>query len=739
MMQRHENLSRLAYLLGYYQSKSDQPNATNGISTNTTSNSQILTATTRSENGSSDDKKSNDNIPISHISAKYIISQKTAVTADGKTSMPTTQKLLAVEIGKCLYRDDSDPVGGALCRIPAMELESPDDENNSSSVGAASLMPSLGQSHLDQTMGDASDVHSLMNENNHGSGNKPFQVPAAGKPKMAASLLHMMASTHVESKPDANRNGGGGVVTPAMPGINGAAAAAATAAALAAKSQLLNAQRAAAASSKVSQAATSASANSTKLEMAAAINMGRPLSFTRSSVPHAPEALIRSLFTSFSSLVRSRVRTWTLLLLRHSLSSGDASSRNNLMSLLASQQSFEMSNMITEIVAHDLTPDMRDQLYDDGLRRREVRLAQGNGNKLMSMDYCDLMLPIQFKAAIDIIVQGNKVTVHLVAPGSVGAIFHEETSLITYMECKIDTQTLVTSMVEQARLVVFQSVAKATSSSKDLMSQMNPPPNRDAMKPTPSTTKKVRISTANLGSYNQSSNNFGGGVIPRSGSLLRQSSAGSRSGRVRSVQWDHSIKPSSSRKSTRDPINVCGKKRQFESSTISSLKRSTQSFGKPDQNIFECSKNSTFAEFGNVGQSPHLSKSSNGTKSGNSPHSLSRYHYSTHVLQRNKSFSASSQPSESSSKNAIFDPRGTGLSSTSAPPQRERQQQQQQPQELRRPSFHQLSRSAVYSVTPPTASQSFISLQHMTGGSGSRLKRTPTQLETLLLSSQRRK
>eukprot|EP01083_Nonionella_stella_P271211 918937_1 len=320
--------------------------------------------------------------------------------------MPTTQKELAVEIGKCLYRDDSDPVGGALCRIPAMELESPDDDNSSSSVGAASLMPSLGQSHLDQTMGDASDVHSRMNGN--GNGNKPFPVPAPGKPKMAASLLHMMASTNVQNNPDANGNGGG-LVTPAMSGINGAAA---TAAATAAKSQqLLNAQRAAAASSKasLSQAATSASANSTKLEMAAAINMGRPLSFTRSSVPHAPEALIRSLFTSFSSLVRSRVRTWTLLLLRHSLSSGDESSRNNLMSLLASQQSFEMSNMITEIVAHDLMPEMRDQLYNDGLRRREARLAQGNGNKLMSMDYCDLMLPIQFKAAIDIIVQGNKV------------------------------------------------------------------------------------------------------------------------------------------------------------------------------------------------------------------------------------------------------------------------------------------------------------------------------------------
>jgi hypothetical protein len=167
--------------------------------------------------------------------------------------------------------------------------------------------------------------------------------------------------------------------------------------------------------------ASNSTETSIKLEMVAAVNMSRPLSFTRSSAQHAPSALIRSLFSSFSSLVEARVRTWTLLLLRHSLSSGDKNSRNRLMSLLSTQNAFEMNAMITDFQVKDILPEIKAALFchgHDGNERR--RLAQKEGNSGLEMKYCDLAIPVNFSVSIDVTIQNHKVTVNLSAPATVG-------------------------------------------------------------------------------------------------------------------------------------------------------------------------------------------------------------------------------------------------------------------------------------------------------------------------------
>ena len=82
--------------------------------------------------------------------------------------------------------------------------------------------------------------------------------------------------------------------------------------------------------------AADASAKAAVVEQKAAQSLGSVTSWTKSSVSYAPEALSKNISDSFSSLVDSRVRAWTLLLLRHSLTTGDSASRSRLLTMLSS-------------------------------------------------------------------------------------------------------------------------------------------------------------------------------------------------------------------------------------------------------------------------------------------------------------------------------------------------------------------------------------------------------------------
>ena len=82
--------------------------------------------------------------------------------------------------------------------------------------------------------------------------------------------------------------------------------------------------------------AADASAKAAQVEQKAAQSLGSLTSWTKSSVIYAPSAISKNVSDSFSSLVDSRVRAWTLLLLRHSLTTGDSASRSRLLSMLSS-------------------------------------------------------------------------------------------------------------------------------------------------------------------------------------------------------------------------------------------------------------------------------------------------------------------------------------------------------------------------------------------------------------------
>lgn len=383
---RLQALTRLAYLLGYQDKGKNSSSSNSLLQTPTIVKSPIRVA--------------------GQDSAKKIIERK--LKSEGKTS--SGKQTLINNLGKILYKNDDDHlVGGSFVKVPAMELESPDDDTH---VEAANLMPDIGTSYFSSTSPSGNNSVTATGQNGLESSNAVSSNSlngaanegnfGKGKPVMAASVLHLMAAEQQADKKSPKKENH---LQNATFEVSGA------------KNGLTDINKSAHSLSVCSEA-------STKLEMAAALNISRPLSFTRSSVHHAPAAMLKSLFSSFSTLVESRVRTWTLLLLRHSLSSGDQTSRDRLMALLSTQQSFNMEAMITHFEPKPLTHETAIELKKNGRIRNQLKnVARSQGKSGCGLEFCDFIIPIEFQAAIDIGIQGQQVTVHLRAPAQIGGMF----------------------------------------------------------------------------------------------------------------------------------------------------------------------------------------------------------------------------------------------------------------------------------------------------------------------------
>jgi hypothetical protein len=140
--------------------------------------------------------------------------------------------------------------------------------------------------------------------------------------------------------------------------------------------------------------AADASAKAAQVEQKAAQSLGALTSWTKSSVVYAASALSKNVSDSFSSLVDSRVRAWTLLLLRHSLTTGDSASRSRLLSMLSS---------IIKI-------DSADTLF------RTLPLPE---SAVGQPKEADVILPLLFEVDMQVSIQAKLETVTLRAPGTI--------------------------------------------------------------------------------------------------------------------------------------------------------------------------------------------------------------------------------------------------------------------------------------------------------------------------------
>lgn len=269
-------------------------------------------------------------------------------------------------------------------------------------------------------------------------------------------------------------------------------------------------------------------------------------------------------------------------------------------------------------------------------------------------------------------------------------------------------------MIKQARLLVFQAVASATSpmngptASKGLSSLSLMEADTSAQQKKRAISQVGDDNARAISPHNISNNTS----MRKSASLLKRPGSFAQKNANKSVQWNSSTLNVRERGPKRMRKNIL---------SGPALRRSTKSFGKPGADIFECPRNATFGEFGNIGQNPYLQLRRNTSLRRPSPYGIS-----THTLQRtaptsNEQFDLKASTNTVSRDSFVSSSLQSSASSLV---------------NKTKPSFHDLSRSAVYSVAPPARSASLLrSFQKLTNGS---ITRTPTQLECLLLSTQRR-
>jgi hypothetical protein len=126
----------------------------------------------------------------------------------------------------------------------------------------------------------------------------------------------------------------------------------------------------------------------------AAQALASPTSWTKSSLAYATDAVSKNISSSFQSLVDARVRAWTLLLLKHSLTTGDSTSRSRLLGLLSFN--VELKNTKTSFTTLPLPDEARGEPKD-----------------------ADVILPLLFETELTISMNEKEDTITFQAPGTI--------------------------------------------------------------------------------------------------------------------------------------------------------------------------------------------------------------------------------------------------------------------------------------------------------------------------------
>jgi hypothetical protein len=127
---------------------------------------------------------------------------------------------------------------------------------------------------------------------------------------------------------------------------------------------------------------------------AVAASHSKSTSWTKSTLVYASHALATNLTEFFSNLIDSRVKAWTLLLLRHSLSTGDTESRSRLLGMLSTSISVQQAE--TNFKTLTMPNSAAGQ-------RKEA----------------DVILPLLFEVSLQMSIQDKPSTIKLLAPGTI--------------------------------------------------------------------------------------------------------------------------------------------------------------------------------------------------------------------------------------------------------------------------------------------------------------------------------
>ena len=189
------------------------------------------------------------------------------------------------------------------------------------------------------------------------------------------------------------------------------------------------------------------------------------------------------------------------------------------------------------------------------------------------------------------------------------ADFSDGFPLITYVQVTLDTNTLLSSMVEQARLVVFKAVARATalpssnvfnskrSTEPAPLSQFNSSLSLVQAEQLSVSERKAHASAQRLSDllHGRKIEGTQRGAKDDQGNHHQEEHTLGKSRKNRSVTWNSPVEEPKS-----DSSNLPVAKRRKLMPQEPSMTRSNKSFGRPELGVFESVRNATFAEFGHM-------------------------------------------------------------------------------------------------------------------------------------------
>lgn len=156
---------------------------------------------------------------------------------------------------------------------------------------------------------------------------------------------------------------------------------------------------------------TAATNTAAAVEQKAAQNVSKQNSWTKTTLPQASHAVATNAAEFFSNLIDSRLRSWTLLLLRHSLSTGEHESRSRLLRMLSA--SIKVIHSETHFKTLQLPPS-----------------AVGQPKE------ADVILPLLFEVVLKLTVQDKIETVTLRAPGTISGTMIHFLLVFAFQDCR---------------------------------------------------------------------------------------------------------------------------------------------------------------------------------------------------------------------------------------------------------------------------------------------------------------
>jgi hypothetical protein len=175
-------------------------------------------------------------------------------------------------------------------------------------------------------------------------------------------------------------------------------------------------------------------------EKNAARNLANSVKADNWNIPSVPKLLLQNITTSLQQLIDSRLRSSLMALIRQTIKIGAGSEAHTINHLLTHQDPIHMTTVVTSFSPHGPLQE---------LSQSPVRMSS---------------LAFSFEAVFDCKLLGNMLlTFSVKAPGTFTAAFNAQNSLISRGNVIIDTQALLKSLMDNARLVVKKTIRAAAT------------------------------------------------------------------------------------------------------------------------------------------------------------------------------------------------------------------------------------------------------------------------------------